>query len=407
MIGMPAFSDTEDRGSIMEIRLPDGSCTGCGACAAVCQKNAVRMKARQDGFLYPEIDTAKCISCGRCMNACHAGGEKQMVRPEACYAAQVKDPAVLKKSTSGGAFYALASEVLAEGGAVYGCVYDEHYDAGIRRIDSLEGLSAIHGSKYVWSESGQSYGGVLQDLKEGRTVLYSGLPCQVAGLKKYLGRPYDGLYTVDLLCGGAPSPYAFHRYLETLADEAGLQSLDFQFRDKDPRGAGVNCTYRAGGKKHCENYLENSFYFAFSSRSRITWRLSCYHCDYKSLLRVSDMTIGDYWGVEKYHSDFDPKKGVSVILVNTPRGRQLFEKASEKLRFQDSQASYAIEKNSLVETQAQGYVDVPADRTAFFETLRKDGWASADRRFLGLRKKMLRAQKKQRIVKKLRQLLKH
>ena len=390
----------------MNIQLPDAACTGCGACFKICKTDAITMEPQEDGFLYPIIDADKCVSCGLCMKACHALGAKDYSKPFACYAAQIKKPDVLSVSTSGGLFYALATNVLDYGGVVYGCIFNEHYDAVISRAETMDQMQPMHGSKYVWSDSSYSFPSVKKDLESGRQVLYTCLPCQAAGLKKYLGRQYDNLFIVDVLCGGAPSPYAFQQYLATLTDETGKKALHFQFRDKEKYGSGVDCTYLLNGEKHHENYLENSFYFAFCSKSRITWRKSCYGCDYKSIHRVSDMTIGDYWGVEKHHDSFLPKDGVSVILINTEKGGELFDRIKDNIRYEESKVSYATERNSLVNEIEEGYVKIPENRDAFFRTLKTDGWRKADQKYLSERKKILSQQKKAKMIRKVRGILK-
>lgn len=374
----------------MNIQLPEISCTGCGACMQACEHGAIIMEPHEDGFLYPSINLAQCVHCGRCMKSCHALDSINMLdKPLSCYAAQLRNEDTLFHSTSGGLFFALASYVFGRKGVVYGCIFDDDYNAIIKRAVSVEQLAPMHGSKYVWSSSSASYLQVLQDLKAGRMVLYSCLPCQAAGLRKFLRKPYENLYIVDVLCGGAPSPFAFQEYLRTLTDEDVKRDLQFKFRDKDRYGTGVNCTYFINGKKHHETWLENSFYFAFSSKSRITWRKSCYGCNYKSIARVSDITIGDYWGVEKYHDVFDPKEGVSIVLINTDKGADLFEHIKDQIIFEKSEVIYAIERNSLVGEIEEGHFQEPEQRADFFKILSSKGWKSADRKYLNLRKKML------------------
>ena len=373
----------------MKIQLPDNQCTGCGACYIACPQKAITLIERNDGFLYPSIDTEKCISCGLCMKSCHALDIEDLTEPVSSYAVQHKDKLKLKESTSGGAFWALADVVVRQHGVVYGCVYDEEYNASIRRAETLREIVPMHGSKYVWSSSVESYLQAEQDLKDHKTVLYVGLPCQVAGLRHFLKKEYSNLYLVDILCGGAPSPYAFKKYLDTLStDKAGLH---FQFRDKELHGSGVDCTYYLNGRKHHEDYVQNAFYFSFSSKSKISCRLSCYACKYRSIQRTSDLTIGDYWGVEHYHGSFNSREGVSVVLVNSEKGRSLFEKASGQLLLQESDIQNVIPKNSLVKTADEGHIAVPNDRDAFFSCLREAGWRRAEKKYLmtDFRKKYL------------------
>lgn len=378
---------------MMNNRLSKLSCTGCGACINVCNVGAIKMIPQNDGFLYPVINEEKCLACSQCESVCHALGEKDFSNKSLCYAAKNKDDRVLRISSSGGLFFALASYVLEENGVVYGCVFDENYNAVITRAETYEQIQPMHGSKYVWSDSSHSFPSVKQDLESGRKVLYTSLPCQVAGLMKYLQKQYDNLYTVDVLCGGAASPYAFYKYISTLTDTEGRKKLDFQFRDKEKYGAGVDCTYVVNGKKHHENYLENSYYYAFSSKCRIIWRKSCYRCDYKSIRRVSDMTIGDFWGAEKFHSSFNPRDGISLVLVSSCKGEELFEHIKGKIEYEESDIKYAIEKNSLVNEVYEGYVEMPENRDAFFIILHSDGWNLVDKIFLKDRKRQLRKQK--------------
>ncbi|MBR6400425.1 MAG: Coenzyme F420 hydrogenase/dehydrogenase, beta subunit C-terminal domain [Firmicutes bacterium] len=391
----------------MVIKLPDKSCTGCGACMQSCSFKAIKMQARDDGFLYPAINKDKCSQCGQCMRSCHALSKNERHKPISFFAAQVKDKNQLSMSSSGGIFYALASNVIKNNGVVYGCTFDKHYNAILSRADSLADIRAMQGSKYVWSDPSFSYPDVRHNLEDNRWVLYTCLPCQAAGLRKYLNKKYENLFIVDVLCGGAPSPYAFQKYLETLTDEAGKKTLCFQFRDKEKFGAGVNCSYMLNGVKHHENWLENSFYFAFCSKARITWRMSCYSCSYKSISRVSDMTIGDYWGVEKYHKNFKPRDGVSLISINTETGKRLFDLVKNDLITEESDVHYATEKNSLVDEINEGYVKIPKNREAFFYTLHTDGWNKADQKFLGKRKKLLLKQSIGRVIRKLKRMLKN
>lgn len=381
----------------MDIKLPISSCTGCGSCLQICSRHAISMDYYRDGFLYPTIDNDKCIECGLCLKSCHSLNDKMFNEVSECFAAQNKDANILSLSTSGGIFYSLAISVLNNNGIVYGCAFDEDYNASIVRAKTIEEIIPFFGSKYVWSDSSNSYRSVKNDLDNGYEVLYTCLPCQAAGLKMYLGKTYEKLFIVDVLCGGAPSPYAFQKYLETITDNFGKKDLNFKFRDKEGFGTGVNCTYSHKGKKYHENWLENSYYFAFSSKSRITWRISCYGCNYKSVHRVSDMTIGDYWGVEKYHPDFQQREGVSVILINSNNGRTIFDRIKDNLLYENSNVVFATEKNSLVNEIIDGHVQIPENRNAFFEELHNKGWSFVDKKYLNLRKKMLFNQKRRKI----------
>ena len=389
----------------MNIQLPEICCTGCGACLQTCKVGAIIMKPQEDGFIYPRINVDQCMHCGQCMQSCHVLDNDMFNSLMSCYAVQSKKKNVISNSSSGGVFYTFAENILKCNGVIYGCVFDEHYNAVIERAESFEQIQPMHGSKYVWSDSSVSYPETKRDLEAGRQVLYTGLPCQTAGLRKYLRKSYDNLYIVDVLCGGAPSPFAFQRYLETLTDETGKKNLKFQFRDKEGKGSGVNCTYFINGVKHNENWLENSFYYAFSSKSRITWRRSCYGCNYKSIRRVSDITIGDYWGIENYHSSFIPQDGVSVVLINTAQGARLFQYVKGEILFEESNVFHVIERNSLVKEIEEGNIQEPSNRADFFRMLSSHGWETVDRKYLNSRKKFLLKQTLVKILYKLWHIL--
>lgn len=355
-------------------------CTGCGACKAICPRSAIQFTADNEGFPSPVIDEKFCIRCGRCMKACPVLSAPERHSVNVAYAAQICDNEALMDSTSGGMFTAFAREVFKDNGVVYGCIWDDEYSAFISRAENEEEIKPMRGSKYVWSWAGDAFPGVRNDLEAGRTVLFTGLPCQVAGLKNYLRKDYQNLYLVDFFCGGAPSPYAFHEYLKTITRDVPLDKIDLKFRDKDKYGVGVHISYLTTKGKKIQTYVHNPYFFSY--HTKVCHRPSCYHCQYRYAERIEDITFGDYWGVEKFHPEFDIKAGVSALLVNTAKGAELLEAVKEELKLSETRIEDIAVGNNLTLSDKQVVFHEPSFRNAFFETLRAKGWSTAEKKYL-------------------------
>ena len=359
---------------------PKTQCTGCGACKAICPKGAIAFRPDEEGFPSPVVDADQCIGCGMCETACPALNAPEQHPIRAAYAAQLKDPDALKESTSGGIFTALCREIFRRGGVVYGCVWDENYNAVFRAAENEAEMLPMRGSKYVWSWAGDTFPEIKKTLEAGRTVLFTGLPCQVAGLKKFLRKDYDNLYTADFFCGGAPSPYAFSEYLKSITKDVPLKDLDFKLRDKEKHGVGVHITYNTPKGRACQTYVSNPYYFAFFTK--VFHRHSCYRCPYRYENRTEDLTFGDYWGVESYHHEFDARAGVSAVLVNTDKGAALLDAVKDQLQLSETTKAHIAAKNNLTLGDARKEFHVPGFRKAFFATLKAKGWKAAERKYL-------------------------
>lgn len=364
-----------------EIKLANEECcTGCGACKAICPKAAIQFIDNPEGFPSPLVDAEKCISCGACTRACPALNKPELQEIKECYAVQSKDRETLMRSTSGAMFAVFAEAVFKMEGIVYGCVWDEEYNAVFHKAENKEQLLPMHGSKYVWSWAGDSYPDVKRNLHEGRHVLFAGLPCQVAGLRKYLGKEYENLITLDFFCSGAPSPIVFKSWLETIRGSNRLSELNLKFRDKNPNGVGVNITYKGSkpGKKKGQ-HITNPYYYSFYTR--LIDRLSCYQCQYGSDMRVSDLTLGDYWGVANYHPNMNIRDGISVLLINTEKGKELFESVRENVFAELTMKENIARANNLSIGKLRPY-HKPEKREAFIQRVTTDGWKSAEREYL-------------------------
>lgn len=304
------------------------NCCGCGACYSICPKNAIKMTEDQDGFIYPQIDRNKCVQCGLCKMVCNYQKTHEAFKPIAGYVATNTNHDQLMKSSSGGAFSAFATEILRNGGVVYGASYEMkngNYTLQHIRINTLEELPKIQGSKYVQSYIFDVLPCIKTDLELGKKVLFSGTPCQVDALNGYLRKEYDNLYTVDIICHGVPSQKLLNDYIHTLSDSVET----FEFRDKKKGWKDFYIKYGINKKSRHIHCRVSSFYEYFLQGE--TYRENCYSCKYASEMRYSDITIGDYWGIEHEHPElFRDKKwkdrvydGISCVLANTEKGMEL------------------------------------------------------------------------------------
>lgn len=316
-------------------------CSGCGACANICPINAIKMTADNCGFAYPVVDDALCVKCGKCVSTCPIINPAKAGEPMRVVGAKNKDESVRSSSSSGGTFFELAKAVISRGGAVYGCALDFELVARHIRVEDMDGLSALKGSKYVQSDVGTTYREVKDLLKEGREVLYSGTPCQIAGLKNYLGKGYDNLLLVDVLCHGTPSPGVFADYLDYLADKFGSKPVSVNFRNKE----------KSWKRLYFEVIFENGKrYFTFCGYDRymsmflnnISLRPSCYDCRFTSVNRQGDITLGDFWGIGRKYPERDDDKGISLIIVNSEKGAKAYSEIVGELTDFDSEIETAL-----------------------------------------------------------------
>lgn len=346
------------------------TCCGCGACVSKCPQNAIKMHRNKYGFLYPKILTDKCVSCGLCMNVCPIGNDVQSALPQAAYVVQSKNSEILSRSSSGGAFATLAKEILHEGGAIVGCALDYAKTGVVPRhtlIFSENALSKLQGSKYVQSVKDDIYQHVQEVLDNGRTLLFSGTPCEVAALKKYLGKDYNNLLTVDVICHGVPSDAMFADYIRFLGKKFGGEIVEFSFRDKS-KGWTLNgkAVYvdKAGELKTIPLPSNRSSYYRLFLQGN-TYRSSCYKCKYAGMHRVSDITIGDYWGIKSQHPEylktrggiFSEEDGVSCLLVNSPKGEEALERLTVGANIANSSCAQVMQNNKQLQCPSQYHKD--------------------------------------------------
>lgn len=308
-------------------------CCGCTACASACTHNAITMEPDALGFLYPIVDIEKCVKCGLCENVCafNADYDKSENLPEAkTFALRHNDMNQVMNSQSGGAFVALSDYVLNLGGVIYGATFSNEFRKVIHvRTVTKKERERLRGSKYTQSDLNDVFSAVKRDLIEGKLVLFSGTPCQTAGLNSFVGRKWrKNLILVDIVCHGTPSPAIWHDYLDYLEQKYG--KIEYAcFRDKKA----------FGWKSHCESfvfsgnrkYSSDSYTYLFYRH--IMMRHSCSVCPFTNVNnRPSDITIGDCWGAQKYNLFGNDDKGISLVILNTYKGISLFDKISNTVK---------------------------------------------------------------------------
>lgn len=334
--------------------LPDGEkCTGCFACINACPKQCISSVMDSEGFLQPVIDQNRCINCKKCEKACPIINKpvKTVEKSPVVYAAWSKDEELLNKSSSGGIFGVLAMYIIQNKGVVFGAVYNEDLSVSHVKAESLKELDKMHGSKYVQSNIGESFKHVKEYLEGNRYVLFTGTPCQIAGLYGFLGGDkFDNLITCDLVCHGVPSPGVFRSYINYLETKKSAKVTGIEMRSKKNgwmQGSGINLTFNKDKKIRIypptkDPYINGFMYSTFL-------RKSCYDCKFAETPRESDITIGDFWGIGDDTPFNHPiKQGVSLILINSEKGQWLFKQCNVNIRSEMRTLDEAKKGNSML-----------------------------------------------------------
>lgn len=364
-------------------------CCGCGACAQACDHNAITMQIDSNGFKYPVIDQNKCIDCNLCINTCNFKPQIDNT-PVQTYVAQRKSSEI-KKSASGGIFAELAHKVIEKGGVVFGCILKKERGSLfpiISEATDKEEVEPMLGSKYVQSDTADTYKHVKDRLKIGRLVLYSGLPCQIAGLKAYLRKDYDNLITLDIICHGTPNEKYFQAYIADLEKKIKGSISSFNFRGKVKVWGEFTYTYSYtdcnGKEKIGWGRVDDSVYYKLFLASSI-YRESCYYCPFASTNRPSDITIGDCWGVDKEYPSwdkskggvFDFKKGTSCVIVNTSKGFSFLKENNDGFEIENIQLEKITKYNHQLYKPS---VDSPY-RKNYYEAFNIGGYKALKRKY--------------------------
>ena len=354
------------------MNIPVKNCSSCGACANVCAQNAISMQLDGEGFYRPVIDAEKCVKCGACERACPWSNavENPNLASEkpATFAAFAKDESVRLESSSGGIFTVLAEKVLDDGGVVVGVAQTGQTRYGHIIVENKADLVKLRGSKYVQADVGSVYREVRAKLASDKKVLFSGTPCQVAGLYAVLGKAAHSadLFTIDIVCHGTPSVKVFEKYVRELEENRGASFESLNFRDKSTGWGGYSLLHRFKDANPLQVIHGRSKYMRLFL-SRICQNTSCDTCHYRKMPRIADITLGDFWGVSNYHVEMNDNKGTSVVLLNTTPGSILFNSIADKIVQCESKVEYAIAGNPCIVRSSQQ----PPKRAEFFANLDK------------------------------------
>ena len=342
-------------------------CSGCTACFAICPKDAITMQSDLEGFKYPVVEKNKCIYCGLCSKVCPLdNAQSNFEEDKTSFACSAKDKNFARQSSSGGVFAILANMYVKEQAVIYGAAFDDNLNVCHIRADKKDELKSLYTSKYVQSDMGNTFRQVKGDLDNGKKVLFAGTPCQVAGLKSYLQKDYLNLLSVDFICHGVPSPLVWQRYIIAMEKKLNNKITEISFRDK--KDGWKNYYFKlstANGDVFYEKHGENIYMKGFLKDLYL--RPSCYDCKFKTLHRASDITLADFWGIEKIIPEINVEKGVSLCWASSEKGDTILDKALKQTIYEQVDLNEAIKHNPSAITSVKRH----KNRNKFFEDIRK------------------------------------
>ena len=332
-------------------------CCGCGACVQKCPQKAISLSYDKEGFKYPVVNN-NCIDCGLCINVCHLITPKDLthysLEQTQCYGGFNKEDKVLNKSSSGGIFWPLVEYIISINGVVYGAELHDSFEVIHKRGETLSACIPFMKSKYLQSDTLQTYNEVKKDL----------LSCQIAGLYAFLNKDYDNLYTCEVICHGVPSRSAFDKWLIDLEKMHGSKAISMVWRDKIKGWEPNRITYNfSNGTSFTSTSQSNLFQRGFLDNLYL--RPSCYHCKYAKLPRIADISLADFWGYKGKLKEINHNKGLSIILLSSDKGVKLFNKIKDKLQYQKEDISYVMKCSRHVHIHPVTNVF----RKMFFKTL--------------------------------------
>lgn len=343
-------------------------CCGCNACGDICGKKAITFNNDNEGFWYPEVDKNKCVDCGLCEKVCPIlnSDNRTTFAESKVYAAYSRNEEIRIDSTSGGLHSTFANHFYENKGYVGGAIYNEDHTCRHIISNKSEDLPKIRSSKYLQSSMEGQYSEVRSLLREGKNVLYCGAPCQIAALYNFLNKDCDNLTTVDFVCLGVNSPKVFLKYMDMLEKKYASKAVEIKFKNKT--FGWHNFSMRVNfenGEEYCEDRWHDMFFIGYLQWCNFA-RPSCYNCKFKDNPHKSDITLADFWGIEKLDKALDQDKGTSLVLVNTTKGYELFDSIKHNIIFKEFSFQDAIGGNPAINRSVKA---VKNDREAFFSSL--------------------------------------
>lgn len=335
------------------IKIEKKECCGCSACMSICPKNAISMKYDEEGFAYPYIDKEKCIECNLCDKICSFKNYVNREKKEniEVYAVKHRDINVRMRSSSGGVYTAISEYILKNNGELVGAIFSNDMIVKHDFIENTTDIKKINGSKYVQSKMDGTYEKIKSSLQSGKKVLFSGTPCQVASLNRYLENiNTENLLTIDLVCHGVPSPKLWKDYVKYVENKYKARMINFDFRHKEEKQQETKpCAYLDNGRIIKDNI--DSIIYSSICFNGCAMRPSCHNCKYTNFNREGDITIGDFWGIEKSKPEFQDGKGISLVILNTNKGKEVFNKIDNSIIKEVSSVKDCIQHNLRFPTE--------------------------------------------------------
>ena len=383
-------------------------CCGCHACGDICGHKAIIFETDHEGFWYPEVNHKLCVDCGMCDKVCpmqHKADFVHRYKEATVYAAYTKDEAIRLDSTSGGIHSMLALEKFDKNAYVGGAVYNQDHTCSQIVTSNVNMLPEIRSSKYLQSSSEGVYKEIRKLLREGKEVFYCGCPCQIHALYNFLGKEYDNLTTCDFICRGVNSPKVFLKYMEMLERQFDSKATKIKFKNK--KWGWHNFSLRVdfeNGKEYCKDRWHDLFFIGYLQSGNFA-RPSCYECPFKGFPQKADITLADFWGIEKIDPSMDQDKGTSLVMINSDKGQQLFDVIKDKVEWRQFTMDDARAGNPAMDDSLKA---VSPNREAFFKDLDSMSFEKVAKRYFpllswkkNLRKCLNPARKYQRVLSKL------
>ena len=341
-------------------------CCGCAACYNICPNDAIEMLEDEKGFKYPKINQEKCVKCNLCEKVCPILMQRNITKTPKAYMCINKNKEVVLNSSSGGTFYVLAEEIINKNGIVFGAIFDDKFEVIHSYIESNKEISKMQGSKYVQSDIQKTYEKAKKFLNEGKYVLYTGTPCQIEGLKTFLGKEYNKLYTQDIICHGVPSRKIWRYYLKSMTNSLNnIEKINYRDKKISWKNFSMNIKYK---NRRIYNKSHNKDLYMKAFIQNLILTDSCYNCKFKKKDRNSDITLADFWGISKMDKSINSRNGVSLVIINTQKGNELLEILKKKCTVKEVNLDDAIRYNQAYIKSA----NINNNRDAFFREVEED-----------------------------------